>query len=386
MRIFNRRLLYTLLTVLVISGVIALIAIKGPLSPTPVKTSHLQQSDLHPAVFGIGTVEAQRSYSIGSTRPGRVLKLLVDHGDTVIKGQLLGQMDPVDLSARLKSAQLLIKKIEQSVESSRAAVDETKTRALQAHREHLRYQKLFAQKQISQEVAEGKQTDDRAAEDKVREARAALSAAKHDLERAQEDLRALQAQYNDLKLLSPSSGLIIAREVEPGSVIVAGTPILRMIDPLSLWVRTRIDQAKSGQIHEGQMAEIQLKNLPGKILKGQVKRIELIADSLTEERWVDVAFEQIPNNLSIGMLANVTIELPVVKQAFWLPGATIVYQKGKAGVWRVIGGKAQFAPVKLGVQTLEGKTQILDGIKAKDKVIYNALKPIKEDARVKVQQ
>lgn len=386
MKIFNRQFLYALLTILVISGVIALIAIKGPLSPTLVKVSHLQKGDLHSAVFGIGTVEARRSYSIGSTRPGRLLKLLADHGDIVKKGQLLGEMDPVDLSSRLKSAQLVIEKTEHLVESSQAAVDEAKVRALQAHREHLRYQKLVEQKQISREVAESKQADDSAAEDKVKEAKVNLLGMKHDLERAHEDLKALQAQFNDLKLMSPANGLIIAREVEPGSVIVAGTPVLRMIDPSSLWVRARIDQAKSGLINARQIADIQLRNLPGQSLKEQVKRIELIADSLTEERWIDVGFEHTPTSLSIGMLANVTIELPKVKQAPWLPGTAIVYQQGKAGVWRVIGGKAEFTPIKLGVQTLDGKTEILDGLDAQDVVIQNALKPIKEGARVKVQQ
>jgi len=213
-----------------------------------------------------------------------------------------------------------------------------------------------------------------------------LAGVKHDLERSHEDLKALKAQLDDLKLLSPVNGLITAREVEPGSVIVAGTPVLRMIDPLSLWVRSRIDQAKSGQIHQGQRANIQLRNLPGQSLKGQVKRIELIADSLTEERWIDVAFEHTPTNLSIGMLANVTIELPEVKQASWLPGAALVYQQGKAGVWRMIEGKAEFTPIKLGVQTMDGKTQILSGLHAQDVVIQNALKPIKSGVRVKVQQ
>ena len=56
---------------------------------------------LTPALFGIGTVEARRSYLIGPTTAGRVRKVAVDVGDTVKAGQLLAEMDPVDLDERL---------------------------------------------------------------------------------------------------------------------------------------------------------------------------------------------------------------------------------------------------------------------------------------------
>ena len=383
MKILNRRLAYALLTVFVVLGVIALIAIKGPLSPIPVKVTRLQQGELHPGVFGIGTVEARRSYSIGPTRAGRLMTLLVDHGDSVKKGQLLGEMAPVDLSARLNSAQLMVEKTEHLVESAQAAVDEAKSRALQAQQESLRYKSLLAQKQVSLDVAENKATEALVAADKVREAEANLAGVRHDLERSHEDVKALQAQLDDLKLLSPADGLITAREVEPGSVVVAGTSVLRMIEPASLWVRARIDQARSGQLHQGQAALIQLRNLPGQALTGRVERIELIADSLTEERWVDVGFDSRPADLSIGMLATVTIELPEVKQAMWLPGAAIVHQQGSPGVWRLIDGKAEFTPLQIGVQTLDGKTQVISGLNAQDSVVEYAMKPIKAGGRVK---
>lgn len=387
MKLFNRRFLYAVMTIVALAGVIALIAIKGPLSPVPVKIIHLKQGDLQPAVFGVGTVEARRSYAIGPTRSGRLLKLFVDHGDSVKKGQLLGEMDPVDLSERLKSAQLVIEKTEHLVESAKAAVDEAKARALQARKEQNRYKKLLSQRQISREVAEQKEADARATQDKVKQAIANLAGVKHDYERAKEDLKALQAQFNELKLTSPANALITARLVEPGSVVVAGTPVLSMIEPATLWVRTRIDQAKSGQIRIGQNAAIELRNLPGKLIKGSVQRIELIADSLTEERWIDVGFDKRPATLSIGMLANVTIQLPEVKKVNWLPGRAIVYQQGESGVWRVVNGensKAVFTPVKTGVQTLDGKTQIISGLETQDKVILDASKPVKAGSRIKI--
>ncbi len=72
----------------------------GPLAPTRVTVTHATVGILSPSLFGIGTVEARRSYLIGPTVAGRVSKVWVDVGDTVTSGQLLAEMDPVDLDER----------------------------------------------------------------------------------------------------------------------------------------------------------------------------------------------------------------------------------------------------------------------------------------------
>ncbi|VAW65353.1 hypothetical protein MNBD_GAMMA08-2169 [hydrothermal vent metagenome] len=384
MNIKNRRLLYSVTLGLVIIGVIALIAIKGPLAPIRVQTVKLGQGDLEPALFGVGTVEARRSYTIGPTRTGKLQQLLVDHGDSVIAGQLLGQMDPVDLTDRLQSAQLNVEKNEHLVEAARARLDEAKSRYALAKREDRRYRDLVGKKQVSHETAELKATDAIVASDQVRAAEAELEGARHDLQRMQSDLKALQAQIDDLQLISPTTGVVTAREAEPGSLIVSGSTILRIVDTTTLWVRVRIEQRGSADIDIGLPARIFLRNQPDKALDGQVARIELIADSLTEERWVDVAFDQIPEGMAIGMLANVIIKLPVVSQTQWLPAATLQNHERVTGVWLIRDNKAHFVPVKTGTRTLDGKIQILSGIASADVVVSYTAKPLIEDQRLKV--
>src|SRR3989304_5060828 len=76
----------------------------GPFAPIKVTVTQVAKGEVTPALFGIGTVEAQRAYLIGPTAAGRVKRVLVDVGETVKAGQLLAEMDPVDLDARLASA------------------------------------------------------------------------------------------------------------------------------------------------------------------------------------------------------------------------------------------------------------------------------------------
>jgi len=171
--------------------------------------------------------------------------------------------------------------------------------------------------------------------------------------------------------------------VEPGSVVVAGTTVLRMIDPGSLWVRTRINQDGSSALGLGLPAQVLLRTRTEQPLAAHVARLELIADSLTEERWVDVAFDDIPAGVAIGSLANVTIRLPVLEDTQWLPAAALHRHKGVFGVWTLADGRAHFTEVHTGTHTLDGKVQILDGLEPGTAVITYTPRPLTEGDKLK---
>ena len=175
MKTTTRRLIYTLLLLLAVAGVLALILMKGPLAPLVVQPAHLGEGDLHPALFGIGTVEARRAYTIGPTRAGRLLVLSVDHGDRVTRGQLLGRMDPVDLAARLQAAALSADKLEHQVEAAKARVKEARSRHRLALKEARRYRELVAKGQVSREAADARETEARTSADQLRAAEADLA-------------------------------------------------------------------------------------------------------------------------------------------------------------------------------------------------------------------
>ncbi|HNW02554.1 MAG TPA: biotin/lipoyl-binding protein, partial [Burkholderiaceae bacterium] len=97
----SRRLLLGGLAV-VLLGALAWVALRtGPLAPTKVQVTQVQKGSVSPTIFGIGQVEAQRSWMVGPTVAGRVLSVKVDVGQAVQPGQPLAEMDPVDLDQRL---------------------------------------------------------------------------------------------------------------------------------------------------------------------------------------------------------------------------------------------------------------------------------------------
>jgi HlyD family secretion protein len=179
------------------------------------------------------------------------------------------------------------------------------------------------------------------------------------------------------------AGLIVTRELEPGSTAVAGQAVLRMVEADSFWLRVRIDQGRSAGLAVGQSASIVLRSRPGATFPGKVARIEQLSDAVTEERIAMVAFDALPAGLTLNEMAEVTVQLPDRADVLNVPPAALVRQDGKTGVYVSADGRAQFRPIRAGVRTESG-IEVLDGLSGGEAVIVQRVKPIADGDRVRV--
>jgi len=383
-RRFSKLLLPLVFGAVVLGAIVFLLVRNGPFAPVKVTQARVEQGALTPKIFGIGTVEARRSYLVGPTVASRVVRVLVDQGDSVRAGQLLAELDAVDLDERMAGAANAQERAASTTQASAALVREAKSRNELAAASAKRYADLRQKNFVSQEAVDAKQHEANAARAALEAAESQLAAARKDQERFGADRAGIVKQRAQYRLHSPVDGLISARDAEPGSTVVAGQAVLRLIDPASLWIKARIDQGRSGGIAVGQAVSIVLRSRPGQALPGKVARIEVASDSVTEERIVNVAFDKLPADFSSGELAEVTIALAGVEKALYLPAAAIRRVKGQAGVWRISDGKVSVVPVRTGVQTLDGQTQVLEGLAQGDAVVLHALQELRADEKVRV--
>lgn len=356
----------------------------GPLAPTRVTVVKVEQGTLKPELFGIGTVEARRAWMIGPTSAGRVRRVLVDVGDAVKAGQLLAELDPVDLDERVAALDASVARANSSalaLESQRKDAIARKDLAVLNAR---RYADLAAQSFVSSGTAEGKLLEQTSAEAAVSAADANLAAARSDARRLAAERDALRQQRENVRLVAPGDGVVSSREAEAGSTVVAGQAVLRLIDPASLWVKTRLDQGRSAGLGVGLPARVALRSRPQAPLAGKVARLEAVADSVTEERIAQVAFERIPAGLAVGELAEVTLALPATAPALVVPGASIKRQGQQLGVWQVEEGRLRFVPVRTGVAGPEGQVQVLEGLTAGAEVVAYSEGALGPKTRVKV--
>jgi HlyD family secretion protein len=365
----------------------------GPLAPTRVTVVQAAQGTLQPSLFGIGTVEARRSVLVGPTLAGRVRAVAVDVGDMVKAGQVLAEMDPVDLDERTAALDASVARAGSTVAAAQAqAQDATAKRAL-ADANAQRYVDLGAQNFMSPGAVEARLQEQLSAKAGVAAASANVHAAQQDLQRLQAERAGLRQQRANVRLLAPIAGLVVARDAEPGSTVVAGQAVLRLIEPGTLWVRLRLDQGRSAGLAVGLPASIVLRANPQQALPGQVARLEAVSDSVTEERVALVRFDALPAGLSVGEMAEVTLALPATAPAVLLPNASLQRQQGKVGVWVLGSGNGdgssnglRFVPVRVGATSLDGQVQVLQGVQAGDRVVVYSDKEVKPDGRIQIVQ
>ena len=343
----------------------------GPLAPVAVTVASVESRAITPALFGIGTVEARYTYKIGPTFAGRVKRLEVHVGDQVKAGQVLGEMEPVDLDDRVRSQESVFKRAE-------AALREAEARQAYAQTQARRYEQLLAVRFISEEIVTTKQQE-------LQIADAALSAAREDIARARSDLEGLVAQRSNLRLIAPVDGVVAVRDADPGTTIVAGEAVVEVIDPKSLWINARFDQISASGLAGGLPARIVLRSRGGQTLKGRVLRVEPKADAVTEETLAKVTFDNKPEPLPpVGELAEVTVDLPALPAAPLIPNAAVQREGDKVGVWQIVDGDLHFSPVKLGASDLNGYVQVREGLKNGDQIVTYSEKALTARSRIHV--
>lgn len=342
----------------------------GPLAPVAVTVTSVTSEAVSPALFGIGTVEARHTHKIGPIFAGRIQRLDVQVGDQVKAGQVLGEMDPVDLEDRGRS-------LEAAVRRAEAVLREAEARHAFASTQAQRYDELYVSRSVSEELRGTKRQE-------LQIAAAARAVAQAEVVRVRSDREGLGVQQGSLRLVAPVDGLVVAREADPGTTVVAGQAVVEIIDPSSLWMNVRFDQISAAGLRRDLPAQIVLSSRSGQPLKGHVLRVEPKADAVTEETLAKVIFDTQPESLPpLGELAEVTVNLPALPAAPTVANAALRRLGEQTGVWKLVDGDLQFVPVKLGESDLNGRVQVREGVAVGDQVVTYSEKNLTAKSRIK---
>ena len=383
-RLKLKKTLLSLTVIALLVGFGLIVARSGPLAPIKVTVDEVVEADLTPTLFGIGTVEARRSYQIGPTVASRVQSLFVDVGEAVKAGQVLAEMDPIDLDQRAAAGAAALSRAGSTIAAAEAQRRDAQVRLNLAAANAKRYVDLGKKAFVTRSVVDGKLQEEQSAIAQLNAAEAALAGARQDQLRLAADHDGLLAQRAKSRLLAPVDGVVTARDAEPGSTLVAGQSAVRMVDPASLWIKLRLDQSRSAGLQPGLPARIRLRSQPGDAFPGTVARVDLIADSVTEERLAQVSFERIPPALSVGEIAEITLQLPAIRKARVIPNAALRYQGDRTGVWKLTDDGLEFTVVKLAAGTVDGRIQVVDGLSEGDRIVVYSEKDLKADSAIKI--
>jgi HlyD family secretion protein len=380
--------------VLAVGGAAGFATLKGA-SPEidPSRLATVERGTMVKSVVATGKVEPITKIEIKSKANGIIKALNADIDLTVKEGDVLVELDREQLAATLRGAEANLLAARAALEAAEAQAQKNRVEAEGpdaqfARRAYERAQSLYAQHLIAQstlddahslvDVADNRkraaQSQLGVSQAKVAEARAQVAQAKAAAERAAEDVA-------NATIRAPIRGTVLSRDVEIGSSVSSilnlganATLVMTLGDITQVFVRGKVDEADIGRVRLGQPARIRVETFKDKTFNGRVTQISPMGvekDNVTNFE-VRVSIDNPGKELKANMTANAEIVLEEHPDSLIVPESAITYdaQKNAFAEIQSTGSKTgvKKTPVKVGVGN-GTKIQVLDGLKAGDKVV-----------------
>lgn len=339
--------------------------------------------DLHVTIRGIGNVDAKNIYTITAQSGGKIANIVVDEGEWVKKGDLLLSIDPVELPMLLDEAKLTLQKSKYEASSVKNNLESLEAQKILYQASYNRYEKLLEQKFVSQSEYDKAKSDLQNITSQVSASKAKIASAKSEVLIIQKSIEAIEVKLNRLKVYSPIDGYIVSKEAEKAGYVLPSTPIFKIVDPKTLWIKANIDERLSDKIKLMQKATIKLRSQPEAIFTGTLQRVVAISNAVTLEREVAVGFDVIPNPFYINEQAEISIEISKYENVLKIPLGLVVTKNGKQGVWVANGTNANFKPISVLAQN-DNEAAVSSGIDANTELLLytSDKKPLSDGMKI----
>ena len=326
-KLFRNKWFWIGLTGVVVLAVAAVATLQGRKGKSEsVTLAAAKVKDVVQKVKAPGNIEARTTVKISADIPGRVMRLAVDEGDLVKRGQLLLEIDNTQYLSNVRQMQA-------SMSGARARLDRAEQALKLAEQTYKRRRGLFEQKVISQQ-----EMDD--AENVLLDARTEASAAREEKARLEAALVGARDNLSKTTYRSPIDGRIVGLNIEEGEIVVVGTmnnpgtQILSVADLSRMQVLADVDETDVVDVQVGQKAKITVDALPDTSFEGIVTEVGNSATRTTSGQTtgetnfdVEVLFEQTVPEVRPGMTADVEIEVKRADKALAVPIQAVVVRQ-----------------------------------------------------------
>jgi len=346
------------------------------------QTATVTRGPITQLVTATGTLNPVTNVQVGSQVSGNIQKLFADFNSEVKAGQTVAQIDPALFQAAVTQA-------EGDLTTAQAALELAKVNAA-------RTQKLFTEKNSSQQDVDSAMATLHQAEGNVKIKQGALDKAKADLEHC--------------TITSPVDGVVISRNVDVGQTVAASlqAPVIFQIanDLTKMQIDAAVAEADVGGVVEGQEVEFTVDAYPTRTFHGKVTQVRNSPTTVNNVVTYDavICVTNSDYKLKPGMTANVSIIIAQRDNAMKIPNAALRYRPPDSAVLLTnelvnlpsatnapAGGKSHskgrgntrtvyfvagderapaLKPVQVKIGITDGiATEIIDGLKEGDKVV-----------------
>jgi cobalt-zinc-cadmium efflux system membrane fusion protein len=303
-----------------------------------------------------------RTWRVGVRTIGSVIVVYAGLGDAVHKGQILARYhaDEVrDSRAQYRAAL--------------SELDRAKAAAAQAQRNRDRAARLLDLKAGSVQQVEQTQQDLVTAQSAVKKAEIEVDRGRDLLE---DDLRVpadpppnrKDETEDEVPIFAPGDGYIIEKNITPGKTVDLSSVTFVIADLGKVWMLASVRQEDLGKLRTGQAAYVTLAGADGFRASGRITNLGQEFDPATRMMQVRIELANPNGRLRPEMLANAEIPIGAGKPVLLVPSDAVQQVNGQDVVFvQTSADRFTVRPVRAG-ETADGKTPILEGIQAGDRV------------------
>lgn len=330
-------------------GVLLLISVTTLQAAEQLAVARVEYREVMQTYSVDGIVEATRQSTVSAQISGRVKEILFDVGDRVVKGQVILRIDQREAAQAVAGSQAQVLQAQANLQNAQATLE--------------RNQQLFAQKFISRAALDKAQADYQ-----VASAQAAASKAGA----GQADLT-----QGYTTVTAPYSGLVAARLVELGEMVMPGKPLMTGFDPAALRVVVDVPQYKLAEIGAHPQANVELPSL-NRMIKAASTSVQPLADARTHSTQVRISLPANQAGVYPGMFVRAHFLVGKLKKLV-IPNSAVLRRSEVVAVYVVDEkGSVTLRQVRVGDAEIEGVVEVLAGLNQGERI---ALDPVKAGMR-----
>ena len=301
----------------IIIAVITLVILRAVFWPSPPDyeyiTEKVERGDVLRKVSASGKLRALNTIKVGTEVSGQVTKVYVDFNSPVKAGQVLAEIDPTRVRARVEQVEAQVALAQANLAQTEANVARSRAE-LQIQERDFARQAALAEKgfvsKAGRDVAESRVLSARNA---VRVSAAQIQSGNAQIRQGNAELSSARLELRRTVIVAPASGVIINKLVEPGTTVAASfqTPNLFEIaaDITKMQVEASVDEADIGQVQEGQNVRFTVDSYPNDVFIAKVRQVRKAATETQNvvSYLVIIDVDNLDEKLLPGMTANVDI-------------------------------------------------------------------------------
>jgi RND family efflux transporter MFP subunit len=341
-----------------------------------------------------GSLAADEISNVASNVNGIVMKILVDRGSVVKKGELMVELDSRDAENKLGEGLAVVEELKaklslNDVNSPFDAEEQPEVKLAKATRNladsrFKRAENLLPQKAISVDEFEQIRAEADCAEQRYQQAVLQIKQTYQLLKTNVARLAAMKKAVADTKILAPFDGYVVEKHVALGEQVTGGfiaSKVITVVRTSPLRISLTVPQQHIDRIVPGQKVAFQADSFPDKKFEGEIRYISPVVSSDTRSLVVEAITQNAGGQLRPGLFVTAQIELPEQRADLFVPASAVQKMGDVARVFVVRDDGVHEQVVALG-KSGDNRVEILSGLKGTERIVRNPEK-VREGAQVR---